>query len=244
MVYCKVFFKIQDGLLNTADNKIWAQVNGTHISTTLNHQIPPPGGIKGYRGDGGEGYNLTKHQPDPQTDDMSCWPAIVPLLTTRCLYWMWGWVQGAGMGHRGVRGHWGLHMKNEDCLLQSTLENSWQSIAGNRTWAQVNGMQVHNNSWPPDASTWGQWRPYGVMGVRGTSDKTSAWPTGWPNVMLTCSSTHSWLDTCTGGGGGVSRGANRGIEGESVGHWGVTYEKWRWSIAKYSWKIMTVYCRQ
>ena len=33
----------------------------------------------------------------------------------------------------GVGGIGGLHMKNEDSLLQSTLENSRQSIADNRT---------------------------------------------------------------------------------------------------------------
>ena len=33
-------------------------------------------------------------------------------------------------------------MKNEDGVLQSTLENSRWSIADNRTWAQVNGTQV------------------------------------------------------------------------------------------------------
>ena len=33
----------------------------------------------------------------------------------------------------GVLEHWRLHMKNEDSLLQSTLENSTWSIADNRT---------------------------------------------------------------------------------------------------------------
>ena len=49
----------------------------------------------------------------------SCWPAVVSLLITRCLYWEWG-CQGAnrGVGALGV-----LHMKNEDSLLQSTVEN-------------------------------------------------------------------------------------------------------------------------
>ena len=56
------------------------------------------------------------------------------------------WELGAGRrsrGHQGCQGlggdvrvsggHWGLHMKYEDGLLQSTLKNSRQSIADNRT---------------------------------------------------------------------------------------------------------------
>ena len=35
-------------------------------------------------------------------------------------------------GAWGIKGHWGLHMKNEDGLLQSTLESSRWSIADNR----------------------------------------------------------------------------------------------------------------
>ena len=36
----------------------------------------------------------------------------------------------------------GLHIKNEDGLLQSTLENSRLSIADDRTSAQVNGTYL------------------------------------------------------------------------------------------------------
>ena len=89
-VYCKVLLKTQDGLLNTADYRTWAQVNGTQVHTTLGHQIPLPGTLKGHRGWLGWGVHLTKHQPDPESDQMSCWPAVVPLLSTRCLYWGWG----------------------------------------------------------------------------------------------------------------------------------------------------------
>ena len=99
--------------------------------------MPLPGGIEGAWGR--VGVHLTKQQPDPQADDMSCWPAVVPLLTTRCLNW--GWVLGASRGCGGIRGmagvkeasggH-GLDMKNEDSLLQSTLKNSIY------IWAQVN----------------------------------------------------------------------------------------------------------
>ena len=47
MVYFKVVLKTQDGLLNTADNRTWAQANETQVSTTLDHQMPPPRGIEG-----------------------------------------------------------------------------------------------------------------------------------------------------------------------------------------------------
>ena len=43
----------------------------------------------------------------------------------------------------GIGGIGGLDMKHADGLLQSTLENSRWSITDNRTWAQVNGTQVH-----------------------------------------------------------------------------------------------------
>ena len=38
------------------------------------------------------------------------------------------------------------------------------------------------------------------------------------------------------------RGPTEGTGGVR-GHWGITYEKWRQSIARYSWKLQTVYCR-
>ena len=46
-------------------------------------------------------------------------------------------------GQQGCRWHWRLHMKNEDSLLQSTVENYKRSIADNRTWGQINGTQLH-----------------------------------------------------------------------------------------------------
>ena len=73
MVYCKAHLKTQDGLLNTEDNRTWAQVNGSQVSTTLGHQMPLPG------------VHLTTGQPDPMADQMSSWPDIAPLLATRCL---------------------------------------------------------------------------------------------------------------------------------------------------------------
>ena len=61
-------------------------------------------------GIGGEGVrvHLTKHQPDPQADDMSCRPAIVPLLTTRYLYWGWGGTSRVQQGVKGVSGGIGV----------------------------------------------------------------------------------------------------------------------------------------
>ena len=166
---------LENGRRSIADNRTWAQVNGTHFSTTLGHQMPLCGGIEGaYE----VGVHLTKHHPDPQANDMSCWPAVVPLLTTRCLYW-----------GGGVRGHWGLHMKNEDSLWQWTHQNLRWSITDNRTWAQVSGTQVCTiliHQMPLPGSIEGH---MGLMGWKGTSDKASAWPTGWWHVMLTCSST-------------------------------------------------------
>ena len=83
------------------------------------------------------GVHLTKHQPDQQADHMLCWHAVIWLLTTRCMYW------GGGIGLTGgVRGHWGLHMKNYNSVFQSTLEKSKQYIAYNRTRVQVNQTSV------------------------------------------------------------------------------------------------------
>ena len=65
----------------------------------------------------GLGIHLTKYQPEPQADQMSCWPAVVTLLTTRCMYWQWGI-----KGWQGCRGCRRLHMKNEDGLLQILLK--------------------------------------------------------------------------------------------------------------------------
>ena len=83
MVYFKVLLKTQDGLLNTADNRTSAQVNGTQVSTTLGHQMPLPGGIlisgqldptyycslplDASTG----GVHWTEGQPDPKADKMS-----------------------------------------------------------------------------------------------------------------------------------------------------------------------------
>ena len=59
----------------------------------------------------------------------------MPILGVRVGWWAQG-VTG------DVKGIAGLHMKKKDSLLQSTLENSRQSIADNGTLAQVNGTQV------------------------------------------------------------------------------------------------------
>ena len=98
-----IFLKTKDILLTTADNGKWGQVNWTHwvpfLATRCLYQ--------------GVGVHLTRGQPDPKADEMSCWPEVVPLLTTRCLYW------GRGGGSEEASGGWGLHLKNEDGLLQT-----------------------------------------------------------------------------------------------------------------------------
>ena len=148
------------------------------------HSWPPDASIWGY----GWGRGIS--------DQTSAWPTDWPnvmmtcsstTLTTRCLHWGWG-CQRPTWGVGGIRGQWGLDMKNADGLLQSTLENSRWPIADNRTWAQVNGTQVHTilghqMSLPGDCGA------YGGDGVGHTSELTSAWPTSWWHVMLTCSST-------------------------------------------------------
>ena len=72
--------------------------------------------------------HLTKHHPETQVYGILCWPAVVPLLTTRCLYWGWSVVGVSGELKGGVGGIGGLHLKNEDCLFQSTCKNSSQYI--------------------------------------------------------------------------------------------------------------------
>ena len=139
-VYCKVLVKTQDGLLLTIEYELRSM--RPKLVPFLPTRCCYLQGIEGaYWGDGCGRIHLTKHHTDPQADHMLCWPAAVPLLTTRCLYW------GLGVSireaNRVCRGIGGLHMKNEDCLLQSTCENSRWSVADNRTWAQVNGTQVH-----------------------------------------------------------------------------------------------------
>ena len=68
----------------------------------------------------GLGVHLTRDQPDPKADQISCWPEVVPLLTTRCLYWD-RWVS---------RGHWGCKWLGTD--LQEY--HSWPVDASTRGW--------------------------------------------------------------------------------------------------------------
>ena len=51
---------------------------------------------------------MTKQQLDPQADNMSCSPVVVPLFTTRFLF-LGGGFHGASRGCKGVhgpQGHW------------------------------------------------------------------------------------------------------------------------------------------
>ena len=79
----------------------------------------------------------------------------------------------------------------------------------------------------------GHWVHRGWWGG-GTSDKTSAWPTGWWHVMLTCSSTTLGCEIPVLGWN--IKGANRGYRGIK-GHWGIR------GIGGYIWKMKMVYCK-
>ena len=55
---------------------------------------------------------------------MSCWPGVVPLLTTRWLYWGWdGGIKGTDRGHRGSQGALGLTYEK---WRQSIAKYSWK----------------------------------------------------------------------------------------------------------------------
>ena len=166
------------------------------------------GGGVGAKGVMGWRVHLTKHQPDPQSDQMSCWPAVVSLFSTRCLYWGWG----------------------------CTLENSRWSIEHcrqkNMSSGQWDASSYH--SWPPDASAWGH---RGMVHLTKhqpdpQADQMSCWPAVVP--LLTTSCLYWW---CRWGGGIKGPMDHRGISGGI----GVTSENSRWSIAKYSSKLKTVY---
>ena len=86
--------KTQDGLLQTIEYKL--RSIGPRLVQLLAPNATPGGIEEAYGGDGCSRVHLAKHHPDPQTDDMLCRPAVVPLLTTRYLYW--GWV---GLGCQG-----------------------------------------------------------------------------------------------------------------------------------------------
>ena len=222
MVYCKVHLKTEDGLLKTIKHEF--RYTGTKLVLLLATICPYLGALMGIEGDG-SGVHMTKHQPDPLANDMSYWPAIVQLLTTRFLYWG----RDGGGGVKGPTGGVGVsggivrfHMKNEDGLLQSTLENWRYAIADNRKWAQVNGTQVN--------TTLGHQMPLpgGIDGHRGWSgevhmtihqpepqaDDMSCWLAVLQLLTIRC----LYL-----GGGGSVKGLTRGIV--VLGAWGVSYEK-------------------
>ena len=146
--------------------------------------MPLPGGV-------GRGVHLTKHQPDPQADDISCWPAVVPLLTTRCLYWgRVGGIRELTGGAGGIKGHWGVTYEKS---RWSIAKYSWKvKVVYCRQYNMNSGQwdQDLYHSWPPDTSPLG-----GIEGAcwgegwGGTCNKTSVWSTGSWHVMLTCSST-------------------------------------------------------
>ena len=144
MVYCKVLLKTQDSLLNIADNRTWAQVNWTQVSTTLGQQMPLPGDIEGHRGWWGGGTS-PKHQPDLQADDV-----MLTCSSTTLDHYMpvlgmgWG-IKGPTVGE-GIGGYiWQMKMvyckvllKTQDSLLQ-TIEHEFWSTGSKlvRGWGYV-----------------------------------------------------------------------------------------------------------
>ena len=175
MVYCKGLLQTQDDLLQTIEHELRSM--GPMLLPLLATRCLYLGswGVMGWRG------TFDKHQPDPQADDMSCWPAVLPFLTTRCLYG--GGVVRQANGVVGALGGyiWKMKMvyckgllRTQDGLLQ-TIEHELRSM-GPKLLPLLATRCLSLGHW-------------GVMGWRGTFDKTSAWPTGWWHVMLTCSIT-------------------------------------------------------
>ena len=165
MVYCKLLLKTQDGLLQIIEHEL----------RSTKTQLIPLLATRCYSlGAWGVGVHLTKQQSDPQADDMSSWPAVVPLLATRCLYWdggIGGW-QGALGGYI-----WKMNMvycklllKTQDSLLQ-TLEHELRSTGSKLVLVL-----------PPDASHWGHWG----VGVHLTKQQPASWADDmscWPAVV-------------------------------------------------------------
>ena len=92
IVYCKVLLNTQGGLLQTIEHELRSM--GPKLVLLLATWSLYLGALRGI---GVMGVYLTKHQSEPQADYMSCWPAVVPFLTTTCLYWGGG-VKGANGG--------------------------------------------------------------------------------------------------------------------------------------------------
>ena len=118
MVCCKVLLKTQDSLLQTIEHEL--RSTGPKFLPLLATRCLSLGALRGMWENGG--VHLTKHQCDPQADDMSCWPIVVPLLTTRCLHWGWGHL-GLSGGVGGVREALGV---TYDKWRQSIAKYSWK----------------------------------------------------------------------------------------------------------------------
>ena len=174
-VYWKLLMKTQDSLLQAIEHElrsIWPKLIPLLATKCL------------YLGAYGVGVHLTKHQPHPQADDMSCWHVVVPLLTTRCLYCSSS-VRGTDRGVGGIGGlpmkmetvYWKVILKTQDGLLQ-TIEHELRSM-GPKLVPLLATRCLYLEA---VRGIWGWWE--------GAFNKTSAWPTGWWHVMLTCISTN------------------------------------------------------
>ena len=67
MFYCKVLLKTQDSALQTMENELRSM--GPKLVTLFATRCLYLGALRGHIG---VGVHLTKHQPDPWDDEMSC----------------------------------------------------------------------------------------------------------------------------------------------------------------------------
>ena len=128
-----------------ADNRTWVQVNQTSVSTI---SWPPDASPLAK-------VHLTTYHSDPQADDMSCWPAAVPLLITRCLYL--GWASGGTAGGVGGIGGYVCHIKMGYCkVLLKTQDGLLWTIEHelNVNWSKVSTILGHQIALPERGYIW------------------------------------------------------------------------------------------
>ena len=141
---------------------------------------------------------------------MSCWCAVVPLLTNRCLYLGLGWEWGfrGQPGYHGCQGALGVYIWNMNTVsckaLLKTQDGVLQTIAYELMWTGPKLVPLLAN------------RCLSLGALRGHGARCLYW-----------------------GGGRRCQGASR-CQGALEGYiW-----KWRQSLAKKSWKLNMLYCRQ
>ena len=180
----------------------------------------------------GVGVHLTKHQSDPQADDMSCWPTWVPLLTTRCLYWGGGIMGWQGCRGVGVFGGYIWKMKTVYCKVLLKIQDGLLQKKEHEL------RSTRPNLVPLVATRCLSLGAGGVGGVHLTKQQPDAQADDvwcWPTVVLLLTT------RCQYWGGGI--GELTGGVGVLGGIWGL-HKKHEDCTAKYSWKVQTIYCRQ